>query len=46
MGYAVNMIMTISVAYPLSKKILSEQEMYAWFFIITMMFSGGLYLHL
>lgn len=44
LGYIVNMIMTISLAYPLSKEKESfrARNVYAWFFIITMMFSGGL----
>ncbi|HZK26376.1 MAG TPA: carbohydrate ABC transporter permease [Thermoclostridium sp.] len=44
LGYVVNMIMTISVAYPLSKEkeTFRARNVYAWYFIITMMFSGGL----
>ncbi|ANX00495.1 ABC transporter permease [Thermoclostridium stercorarium subsp. leptospartum DSM 9219] len=44
LGYIVNMVMTISVAYPLSKdrSDFRARNAYAWFFIITMMFSGGL----
>lgn len=43
-GTPVNMILTILVAYPLSR---SRQEFrardfFAWFFIITVLFSGGL----
>lgn len=44
LGYIVNMLMVISLAYPLSKEKSSfrARNVYAWFFIITMMFSGGL----
>lgn len=44
LGYVVNMVMTISVAYPLSKEksTFRARNYYAWFFIITMMFNGGL----
>jgi len=44
LGYIVNMVMTISVAYPLSKEksTFRARNIYAWFFIITMMFNGGL----
>lgn len=44
LGYVINMIMTISLAYPLSKEKTSfrARNIYAWFFIVTMMFSGGL----
>lgn len=44
LGYAINMLLSILVAYPLSKekKALSLRNFYAWFFIITMLFSGGL----
>lgn len=44
LGYFVNMIMTISIAYPLSKEksAFRARTVYAWFFIVTMMFSGGL----
>lgn len=44
LGYLVNMILTISVAYPLSKEksTFRARNYYAWFFIITMMFNGGL----
>ncbi|NLX76096.1 MAG: carbohydrate ABC transporter permease [Clostridiaceae bacterium] len=44
LGYIVNMILTISVAYPLSKdkSTFRARDYYAWFFIITMMFNGGL----
>lgn len=44
LGYIVNMIMIISIAYPLSKEKqdFRARNIYAWFFIITMMFNGGL----
>lgn len=44
LGYIVNMLMTISIAYPLSKEKSSfnSRNFYALFFIITMLFSGGL----
>jgi len=44
LGYCINMILTILIAFPLSKErsALRSRSVYAWFFIITMMFSGGL----
>lgn len=44
LGYAVNIILAILVAYPLSKERtdFKMRAVYAWFFIITMMFNGGL----
>lgn len=44
LGYIVNMLMAITVAYPLSKekKNFRWRDVYAWFFIVTMLFSGGL----
>ena len=43
-GVAVNMFLTILVAYPLSKekKDLRSRSVYAWFFILTTLFSAGL----
>jgi putative aldouronate transport system permease protein len=43
-GYFVNMLLTILIAYPLSKGKgdFEARGAYAWFFIVTMMFSGGL----
>lgn len=40
----VNMILTILVAYPLSKseKTFRTKKFYAWFFILTILFNGGL----
>lgn len=44
LGYIVNMVMTITLAYPLSKEkdTFRARNIYAWFFIVTMMFNGGL----
>lgn len=44
LGYTVNMLMAITVAYPLSKekRNFHWRDVYAWFFIVTMLFSGGL----
>lgn len=44
LGYTINMLMCISIAYPLSKdkSAFRGRSVYAWFFIITMMFGGGL----
>jgi putative aldouronate transport system permease protein len=44
LGYVINMVMAISVAYPLSKEkeAFRARNIYAWFFIVTMLFSGGL----
>jgi ABC-type sugar transport system, permease component len=43
-GYAINMLLTALIAYPLSKekKDFSARGPYSWFFIVTMMFGGGL----
>ena len=43
-GTLVNMFLTILVAYPLSreKKDLRSRALYAWFFILTTLFNGGL----
>lgn len=43
-GYGINMILCIFVAYPLSKekRDFRWRNVYAWFFIVTMIFSGGL----
>jgi len=43
-GYAINMALCILVAYPLSreKKSFKWRNIYAWYFIITMIFNGGL----
>jgi putative aldouronate transport system permease protein len=43
-GLVVNMVIVVLVAYPLSKEktTFRWRNIYAWFFIITMLFSGGL----
>lgn len=43
-GTVVNMILTILVAYPLSrpKKDFRARDFFAWFFLVTVLFSGGL----
>lgn len=43
-GVPVNMILTILVAYPLSRPIqkFRQRDFFAWFFLITVLFSGGL----
>jgi putative aldouronate transport system permease protein len=43
-GVPVNMILTILAAYPLSKenRNFHGRNIYAWYFMITMLFSGGL----
>lgn len=44
LGYLVNMVLTVLIAYPLSKEKteFSARNIYAWFFIVTMLFGGGL----
>lgn len=44
LGISINMILTILVAYPLSKekKDFKFRGMYTWYFLITILFSGGL----
>ncbi len=44
LGLVINMLCTILAAYPLSKerRDLFGRDAYAWFFFITMIFSGGL----
>jgi putative aldouronate transport system permease protein len=43
-GVPVNMVMTILVAYPLSRsrEVFRARDFFAWFFLITVLFSGGL----
>ena len=43
-GVPVNMLLTILVAYPLSrsKREFRARDIFAWFFLITVLFSGGL----
>ncbi|ASA25996.1 carbohydrate ABC transporter permease [Paenibacillus donghaensis] len=44
LGYAISMVVSILIAYPLSKEkqVLRSRNIYAWFFIVTMLFHGGL----
>lgn len=44
LGTAVNMVLTVLVAYPLSKEnaAFRWRTFYVWFFVLTMLFSGGL----
>lgn len=44
LGVAVNMLMMVITAYPLSRdnKQLAGRNIYAWFFVITMLVGGGL----
>lgn len=44
LGVSVNLIFTILVAYPLSKEtaVFRSRTVYAWIFVFTMLFSGGL----
>lgn len=44
LGVVVNMVLVVLVAYPLSKEtnVFRGRNIYAWFFLITMLFSGGL----
>lgn len=48
LGVVLNLIMTISVAYPLSKseKLFKSRKFYVAFFLITMIFNGGIFLHI
>lgn len=43
-GVPINMVLTICVAYPLSKdnRKFHFRQVYVWFFVITMIFNGGL----
>jgi len=43
-GTAINLFLSILVAYPLSKngRTLKGRTLYAWFFVFTILFSGGL----
>lgn len=43
LGYAISMTVSILIAYPLSKEkqVLRSRNIYAWFFIVTMLFHGG-----
>ncbi|WP_150269576.1 carbohydrate ABC transporter permease [Paenibacillus tepidiphilus] len=44
LGVTVNLIFTVLVAYPLSKEAVTfrSRTVYAWIFVFTMLFSGGL----
>lgn len=44
MGVTLNMVLTILVAYPLSKEgyALKGRTIYVWLFVFTMLFSGGI----
>jgi putative aldouronate transport system permease protein len=44
LGVTLNMVLVILVAYPLSKdaKALKGRTLYAWIFVFTMLFNGGL----
>ncbi|UQZ37399.1 ABC transporter permease [Paenibacillus sp. PK3_47] len=44
LGYAISIAVSILIAYPLSKEkqVLRSRNYYAWFFIVTMLFHGGL----
>ncbi|MFB5678876.1 carbohydrate ABC transporter permease [Paenibacillus terreus] len=43
-GLSVNMVLTVLVAYPLSKEVqkFRSRTIYAWVFVFTMLFNGGL----
>ena len=43
-GVPVNMLLTILIAYPLSRNVQSfrYRKFFAWFFVITILFNGGL----
>jgi putative aldouronate transport system permease protein len=44
LGIAINMVLTTLAAYPISisRRKFKSREFYVWFFIITMLFNGGL----
>ena len=44
LGVSTNMLMTILIAYPLSKEVqaFKGRTLYAWFFVFTILFNGGL----
>jgi putative aldouronate transport system permease protein len=44
LGFVVNIVMTVLVAYPLSKnsQVFPSRTRYVWFFLVTILFSGGL----
>lgn len=43
-GVTVNMVLTVLIAYPLSKEVkkFPHRTLYVWFFVFTMLFNGGL----
>ncbi len=44
LGVIINMVLTVLVAYPLSheKATFKHRALYTWFFLVTILFSGGL----
>ncbi|BBH23539.1 protein LplC [Paenibacillus baekrokdamisoli] len=44
LGIIINLLLTVTLAYPLSKEStkFKSRTFYAWFFVFTMLFSGGL----
>ena len=44
LGTAVNMVLTVLMAFPLSKspRVFKSKKVYMWFVVFTMMFNGGL----
>lgn len=44
LGTLINMVLTIVIAYPLAKEVkaFKYRTAYAWFFVLTILFSGGL----
>jgi len=44
LGTVINMLLTITIAYPLSKEVQSFRwrTLYVWFFVFTILFSGGI----
>lgn len=44
LGFTLNMLLTVLCAYPLSKekKDFKPRTIYAWYFVVTILFSGGL----
>lgn len=41
-GTLLSLVLSVSCAYPLSKMYLKGRTFFAWFFVITMLFNGGL----
>lgn len=49
LGWIINLVLIILVAYPLSKddpRIFRCRKYYTWFFLVTMVFNGGLIPHI